>query len=205
MRVIDLGIISYKQCLELQLKTLAEVQAGQEDTLFVLEHFPVITFGRNGGEENLLFNKKELQNKGVELVKSSRGGNITCHFPGQVVVYPIFRLGKRKGGVKKFFFDLEEVVIQVLKGYDIEANRIEGLSGVFVKEKKICSIGIGVKRWISYHGLALNVYSDLSLFKFINPCGLNREMTAIHLESEKKTTIKEVKKDLVYVFNTLFT
>ncbi|MDQ7031331.1 MAG: lipoyl(octanoyl) transferase LipB [Desulfonauticus sp.] len=205
MKVIDLGLINYQDCLEIQKKYLEEVYLGGENVLLVLEHFPVITFGRHGGEENLLVRVDQLNSRGIQIVKSSRGGNITCHFPGQLVAYPIFRIGKRKGGLKQFFFDLEEVVIRVLKKYQIKGERIAGLSGVFVNKKKICSIGIGVWHWISYHGLALNVLEDISLFGVINPCGLGCEMTSMHLESSFKPDLKTIKQEVIDEFKAIFT
>ncbi|MDK2922118.1 MAG: lipoyl(octanoyl) transferase [Desulfonauticus sp.] len=204
MRVLDLGLIDYEQALSLQLDYHQEVLAGKEEVLLLLEHLPVITLGRHGGEENLLLPQNILEEKGIKLVKSSRGGNITCHFPGQVVAYPIFRLSKRPGGIKRFFWDLEEVILQTLLTYEIKARRIQGLSGVFVGEKKIASIGIGVKKWVSYHGLALNVTEDLSVFRYINPCGLGRQMTSIYLESKYKPSLKQVKEDLLNGFKKVF-
>jgi len=204
MRVLDLGLIDYEQALSLQLDYHQEVLAGKEEVLLLLEHLPVITLGRHGGEENLLLPPNILEEKGIKLVKSSRGGNITCHFPGQVVAYPIFRLSKRPGGIKRFFWDLEEVILQTLLTYEIKARRIQGLSGVFVGEKKIASIGIGVKKWVSYHGLALNVTEDLSVFRYINPCGLGRQMTSTYLESKYKPSLKQVKEDLLNGFKKVF-
>lgn len=204
MRVIDLGRIDFEEALNIQLKYHQEVVEGQEEVLLLLEHLPVITLGRHGGGENLLIPKEKLQEKGIKVVKTTRGGNITCHFPGQVVAYPIFKLAKRPGGIKHFFFQLEEVILRVLAKYKVEGRRIKGLSGVFVDEKKIASIGIGVKKWVSYHGLALNVEEDLQVFNYINPCGLGRKMTSLYLESKQKPSLKEVKKDLSDAFRKVF-
>ena len=114
MRILDLGLIPYAEALALQEQAVHAVENGEEECLFVLEHPPVITFGRNGGKENLLMGADFLSANGVELVQSSRGGNITCHFPGQLVAYPIMRVDKRPGGLKRFFHDLEECVIRTL-------------------------------------------------------------------------------------------
>ncbi|WP_457571220.1 lipoyl(octanoyl) transferase LipB [Desulfovulcanus sp.] len=203
MNIIDLGLIEYDKALQIQLETLERVIAKEENnTLFLLEHYPVITLGRNGGLENLLVDSTLLAQKGVRVVKASRGGNITCHFPGQLVFYPIFKLERKKGGIKRFFYELEEVVIQVLKKYEISAARIENKAGVFVAGKKIASMGIGVRKWVSYHGVALNLVNDLSLFEFINPCGLNGiEMTSIHRErGDLYPDMSKLKEDIVHEF-----
>jgi lipoyl(octanoyl) transferase len=203
MKIIDLGLIDYDAALQIQLKTLDRVIAGEEDNiLFLLEHYPVITLGRNGGLENLLVDKTTLGRKGIKVVKTSRGGNITCHFPGQLVFYPIFKLERKKGGIKSFFYELEEVVIQVLKKYEISAERIENKAGVFVAGKKIASMGIGVRKWVSYHGVALNLVNDLSLFDFITPCGLvGVEMTSIHREREDVyPDMSKLKEDIAHEF-----
>lgn len=204
MRVIDLGKIDFAEALDIQLKYHQEVVEGQEEVLLLLEHFPVITLGRHGGGENLLVAKEKLQEKGIKVIQTTRGGNITCHFPGQVVAYPIFRLAKRPGGIKSFFYQLEEVILAVLEKYKVEGRRISGLSGIFVGEKKIASIGIGVKRWVTYHGLALNVKEDLKVFNYINPCGLGRSMTSLYLESKEKPSLEEVKEDLKDAFQKIF-
>jgi len=207
MNIIDLGLIEYDKALQIQLETLERVIAKEENnTLFLLEHYPVITLGRNGGQENLLVDRTMLAQKGVRVVKASRGGNITCHFPGQLVFYPIFKLERKKGGIKRFFYELEEVVIQVLKKYEISAERIENKAGVFVAGKKIASMGIAVRKWVSYHGVALNLVNDLSLFEFINPCGLNGiEMTSIHRErGDHYPDMSKLKEDIVHEFRKTF-
>ena len=172
MRVIDLGRISFGQALAVQMDAVQEVRQGGEQCLFLLEHQPVITFGRHGGEEHLLVSLESLAAQGVEVVKASRGGKVTCHFPGQAVSYPVFRLSGRPGGLRRFFFDLEQVVIDVLDQYGLSGERRDGHPGVWCSGGKVASLGIGVKGWVSYHGLALNVEPDLGLFSKINPCGM---------------------------------
>jgi lipoyl(octanoyl) transferase len=187
MIVRDLGLIPFGEAEALQLQTLDSVLAGGEETLFLLEHPPVVTLGRQGGLENLHASPEFLASQGVELRRISRGGNITCHFPGQLVAYPVFRIERRPGGVRKFFFDLEEVVIRALDGFGVAAARAEGRPGVWVGQGKICSIGVAVRRWVTYHGLALNVGRDLSLFDRITLCGLpDARPTSISLELDKQ-------------------
>ncbi len=173
MNIVDLGLIRYTEAVRLQEGAVQRVREGGPGTLFLLEHPPVITFGRNGGEENLPFGRDFFLSRGVELVHSSRGGNITCHFPGQLVAYPIMCIDKRVGGLRRFFADMEECAIQAIASFGLESGRVQGKPGVWIGEhKKIASIGIAVKHWITSHGLALNVARDLSLFELVSPCGL---------------------------------
>jgi lipoyl(octanoyl) transferase len=206
MKTVDLGRISYRKAERLQLKTLDAVMNGGEGTLFLLEHPPVITLGRNGGEENLLVSRKALEARGVEVVQSTRGGNITCHFPGQLVGYPVFRIDRRPGGLKKFFADVEGAIIATLARFGVAAESREGFPGVWVGPKKIASIGIAVKRWTTYHGLALNIGSDLSLFDLITLCGLqDTAPTSLHLErGDESVTMQEVKDVLREEIGTVF-
>jgi lipoyl(octanoyl) transferase len=206
MKTVDLGRISYRKAERLQLETLDAVMNGGEETLFLLEHPPVITLGRNGGEENLLVSRKALEARGVEVVQSTRGGNITCHFPGQLVGYPVFRIDRRPGGLKNFFVDVEGAIIATLARFGVAAESREGFPGVWVGPKKIASIGIAVKRWTTYHGLALNIGSDLSLFDLITLCGLqDTAPTSLHLErGDESVTMQEVKDVLREEIGTVF-
>jgi lipoyl(octanoyl) transferase len=206
MRVVDLGLISYADAEKIQKETLADVVDGAEETLFLLEHPPVITFGRNGGRENLLVSDEFLQQQNVELVHSSRGGNITCHFPGQLVAYPIFRVAKKPGGMRGLFHDLEEVVIQTCAHYGLQTTRQDGRPGVWIDNKKICSIGIAMRKWTSYHGLAFNVLSDVDLFSLITLCGLaDAEPTSLEKElGRNDIDMQEVKHVLTEAFKTVF-
>ncbi|WP_022660768.1 lipoyl(octanoyl) transferase LipB [Paucidesulfovibrio longus] len=194
MNVIDLGLISYQQALELQLQTHADVLAGGEPTLFLLEHRPVITLGRQGGLANLHVPEAFLRERGIELARTTRGGNITCHFPGQLVGYPILPVEKRPGGLKQLFFDIEESVIRTAARFDVAARRREGHPGVWTDKGKLCSIGIAVKKWVSYHGLALNVSSDTTLFDLITPCGIQgARPTSLSAEAGREISMHEVK------------
>jgi lipoyl(octanoyl) transferase len=143
VRVFDLGLADYAQALEVQERAVTDVLDGAEEVLLLLEHRPVITLGRQAGTGNLLATPGELERLGVSVVRASRGGEITCHFPGQLVAYPVLRIDRRKGGVRRFFMDLEEVVLLVLLRCGIKGERREGLTGVFVGERKIGSMGIG--------------------------------------------------------------
>lgn len=213
MRIVDLGLVPYREAEALQLRTLAEVQNGGRETLYLLEHPKVITLGRQGGGENLHVGEAYLRGQGIELAQTLRGGNITCHFPGQLVAYPIFRVEKRPGGIRQFFFDMEEAVIRTCAAFDISVTRREGFPGVWTgpeaTARKICSMGIGVKRFVTYHGLALNVGHDVSLFDLITLCGIGgAKATSMSAEAgrplESPIAIKEVKDVLAREFRARF-
>ena len=205
MRLLDLGLVPYERAVALQEEAVADVYAGGAGRVFLLEHPPTITFGRNGGQENLPLPEAFFTAQGVTLAHTGRGGNITCHFPGQLVVYPIVKVDKRPGGLKRFFADLEEAVIRTLAVFDITAGRSEGRPGVWIGNRKICSIGIAVKHWITSHGLALNVGADLSLFNQVTPCGLpGVTATSMALELHRPVPMPEVKAAFGREFLELF-
>jgi len=207
MRILDLGLTPYNEGVELQLETLNNVLAGEEEnTLFVLEHPKVITYGRQGGAENLHVDESFLKSQGIELAQTTRGGNITCHFPGQLVAYPIWRVEKRPGGMRRFFHDMEEAVIATCAHFGVTTQRREGHPGVWVDEsRKICSMGIGVKRWVTYHGLALNVGPDISLFEMITLCGIQGATpTSISREAGNDIDMKEAKDVFIQEFRKAF-
>ena len=206
MQIIDLGLVSHAQAEAVQLERLFVVSEGAEDTLYLLEHPKTVTLGRNGGRENLLVSDAVLAGQGVELIQTRRGGNITCHFPGQLVAYPVFRIAPRPGGLRRFFFDLEDVVIRVLAHFGLAAGRAEGRPGVWIGPRKIASIGIGMRRWTSYHGVSLNVGRDLSLFRLITLCGLpDAEPTSLHRElDDESISMQEIKHVCAREFRSVF-
>lgn len=207
MRIVDLGLIGYRDAEAIQLETLKAVTAGEkENTVYILEHPKVITLGRQGGAENLHVNEGFLQTQAIDLVQTTRGGNITCHFPGQLVAYPIWRVEKRPGGMKAFFHDMEEAVINTCAHFGVQTRRRPGHPGVWVDEaRKICSMGIGVKRWVTYHGLALNVGRDVSLFEMITLCGIQGATpTSLSTEAGHDIDMKEAKDVFANEFRKAF-
>lgn len=173
VEVRRLGRMPYREAWALQRELVAARAAGEiPDTLLLLGHPPVITIGRGGASEHLVASADQLAARGVELVETDRGGDVTFHGPGQIVGYPIVELTARGRDLHRYMRDLEEVVIGALAEFGIEAGRIEGLTGVWVGEAKVAAIGIRVSRWISHHGFALNVDTDLSFFDLIVPCGI---------------------------------
>lgn len=173
LNVYKIGLVPYKDALDLQIRLL-EKRKNDEigDTLLLLEHPPTFTIGRKGDKGHLLINERYLSERGIHFEVISRGGDITFHGPGQLVGYPIIDLNTKGRDVHKYLRGLEEFIVSLLADFNINANRIEGLTGVWVDGHKIASIGVGVKRWITYHGFALNVNTDLSYFDMIVPCGI---------------------------------
>jgi lipoate-protein ligase B len=176
-----LGRIGYREAWSLQRRLVA-ARRGDEvpDTLLLLEHPPVITLGRAGSTDHLLGSESELEGRGVELVASDRGGDITFHGPGQIVGYAIVDLKARGRDLHRYLRDLESVLIRALEEFGIRAGRAPGLTGVWVGDAKVAAIGIRVSRWIAHHGFALNVATDLSYFDLIVPCGVaDRRVTSM--------------------------
>jgi lipoate-protein ligase B len=171
--LIHLGLVPYDQALDLQLAALnARAESRVPDLLLLLEHPPVITLGRAADPANVLAAPAELARRGIEIREAGRGGDVTLHAPGQLVGYPIVDLRSRDRDVHRYLRDLEEVLIRTLAGWGIASARIPGATGVWVGSEKVAAIGVGVKRWVTHHGFALNVATDLSLFETIIPCGL---------------------------------
>jgi lipoate-protein ligase B len=172
---IDMGRTGYENAREIQKRLVDLRSEGRiPDCLVLTEHEPVITMGRASSESNLLCSPAELRERGVELFEVERGGDITFHGPGQLVVYPIIDLNGRGRDLHRYLRDLESVVVATLHDFGLDAGTKHGLTGVWVDDHKLAAIGVAVSRWIAYHGLALNVNTDLDYFKLINPCGITR-------------------------------
>jgi lipoate-protein ligase B len=166
--------------------------------LLLCRHKPVITFSRSAERENVLVSNEDLRSKGIELIETDRGGDVTYHGPGQLTVYPVFNLNKLKKDIHLYLRNLEGRIIATLKVLGIPAIAREGLTGVWVGERKIASIGIGVKNWITYHGFTLNVKAeDLDNFSLIRACGMDIMMTSVESESGKGIRIELVKDILI--------
>jgi lipoyl(octanoyl) transferase len=176
MRPLDvrrLGRVRYADGLELQAHLVTQRQAGEiPDQLLLLEHDPVFTLGRNARRENVLLDEEALRSRGFELYESGRGGDVTYHGPGQVVGYPIIQLPPDRRDVHRYVRDLEGVMIRTCADFRVTASRVPGLTGVWVGSEKIGAIGVRIARWVTSHGFALNVSTDLSAFDLIVPCGI---------------------------------
>jgi lipoyl(octanoyl) transferase len=179
---LDLGRLRYAEALALQQRLVAERQRGEGvDTLLFVEHPHVVTMGRNGKEGHVLASPKVLERSGIEYFETDRGGDVTYHGPGQLVGYPILDLREWKRDVHAFFHGIEQCLIDALALLGIAAQRIpeRGYEGVWVRGEKIAAIGIHISRWITSHGFALNVETDLNYFKYIVPCGLTKPVCSL--------------------------
>jgi lipoyl(octanoyl) transferase len=178
--LLELGRIDYGSALALQQRLVAErKEETAEDHLLLLQHPHVITLGRNGHMENLLAGDEALRSAGISFYPTDRGGDVTYHGPGQLVGYPILDLREWKRDVGAYVRALEQTIIDTLADFGIAAGRIAKLTGVWVGERKIAAIGVHLSRWVTSHGFALNVSTDLSYFQYIVPCGLTKPVTSM--------------------------
>jgi lipoyl(octanoyl) transferase len=208
--VLHLGLVDYGTALRLQ-ETLAGLrQQGRiPDALLLLEHPPVITLGRNARQANVVASRELLAARGVEVFEINRGGDVTFHGPGQLVGYPIFDLRgfTPKLGAVDYVRKLEEVLMRTCEHYGIRTRRIRGMTGVWTQEeeeRKIAAIGVHISRGVTSHGFALNVATDLEHFKLIVPCGLNKPVTSIALETGVPVPIEEVGQVVARHFGSVF-
>lgn len=212
----ELGSISYKEAWDYQEKLFNELlQAKRDDVisdnyLLFCEHSPVFTLGKSGAENNLLMTKEFLHQKGIEYFKSNRGGDITFHGPGQIVGYPILDLEQFDMGVKQYIHAMEEVIIKTLQNYNIKSERLEGSTGVWLDTKghlprKICAIGVKASRYVTMHGFAFNINTDMNYYTYINPCGItDKTVTSLQNELGKEINLSEIQEKLKHYFVGVF-
>lgn len=213
----DLATIEYGRAWEYQEQLFSNTinqkinDLPTDNTLLFCEHPHTITIGKHGKAENLLFNEQYLKEKGVSLFQIDRGGDITYHGPGQLVGYPIFDLESYGIGLKKYIFNIEEIIIRFLNSYNIQSGRLEGAAGVWIDEtdarraRKIAAIGVRSSRYVTMHGFALNVNTDLSYFSLINPCGfVDKGVTSMKQELGRKVDMEEVKVGMRRLFEEIF-
>ena len=211
----DLGLIDYKECWDYQTKLFEDTvqqkihnrknlenKVETKNYLIFCEHPHVYTLGKSGSENNLLINSNELENNEASFYKINRGGDITYHGPGQLVVYPIFDLDHFFTDIHKYLRFLEEAVILTLQEYGIISERVDGLTGVWLEggtknARKICAIGVKSSRWVTMHGIGFNINSNLKYFNYIVPCGINdKAVTSIKKELGKEINMNELKQKL---------
>ena len=231
----DLGVVPYQQAWDYQEKLLSnnvqikssiresalhqrildvpgtEQQLRTENFFLFVEHPPVYTLGKSGSEENILIDENERVSKGIEYFKTNRGGDITFHGPGQVVGYPIIDLENFYTDIGKYLRNIEEVIIRTLSEYNIKGQRSSGETGVWIDpevpgmERKICAIGVRCSRWITMHGFAFNVNTDLGYFDHIIPCGIrNKKVTSLKNELGFNIAVAEVKEKIKRNFQKVF-
>jgi lipoyl(octanoyl) transferase len=178
--LVELGRMGYADALALQNNVVERRKRGEiPDQLLIVEHPHVVTMGRNGHAENVLATPQILERAGIELHHTDRGGDVTYHGPGQIVGYPIFDLREWKRDVVAYLRALEQVLIEALADFGIAAGRMPGATGVWVEGAKIAAIGVHISRWVTSHGFALNLDTDLDYFKYIVPCGLTQPVTSM--------------------------
>ena len=167
--ILDLGKSHYNDAWKLQKRLQSQRISGQiDDQLLLVEHFPVYTLGKNTPREHLLTKESDS----ISIIQTDRGGDITFHGPGQLVGYPILDLNQYKRSITWYMRELEQLIIDVLKEYDINAERKKGLTGVWIKEKKIAALGVRISKWVTMHGFSLNINPDLKYYQGIIPCGI---------------------------------
>jgi lipoyl(octanoyl) transferase len=206
IEVLDLGRRSYSEAFHIQLKTVQAILEGQQShCLLLVEHDPVITLGASFHAENLLYPPEWYDTKGIDIQKTDRGGDVTFHGPGQLVAYPIFDVSLLGKDLHKWLRDLEQTVIESLSPFGLKGERLDVNSGVWVEHKKICAIGIKMRRWISMHGIALNCNIDLKGFQTIVPCGIRTHgVTSISNALNREVTIEEMRPYLIEGFKQVF-
>jgi len=195
LEIIDLGLTDYRQTLELQ-KELWQKRYNKEivNTVLLVEHLPVITLGIRAEKNKFLVSKEQLKEKNVDVVEIRRGGGATAHNPGQLVLYPILNLNELNLGISDYVHKLEDVTIKLLKELNVKAERKNGFPGIWVGEKKIASVGVRVSKLVTYHGLAVNICNDLSVFDNIVPCGIEGvEMTSVFKETNVRYSMEKAK------------
>jgi lipoate-protein ligase B len=178
---VDIGRSEFGRAWQLQHHLWQDRVEGKLDDLLILtEHHPTYTIGRGGGENHLLVDEEQLRGKGVSLHRIDRGGDITYHGPGQLVGYPILDLTRLYRDIHRYLRELERAIIMTMADFGLQARQVPGLTGVWVRERKLASIGIRVSRWVTMHGFALNVSTELGFFRDIIPCGIwGKEMTSM--------------------------
>jgi lipoyl(octanoyl) transferase len=181
LSIYRLGRVGYERAYRLQERLLeARLHDQIPDTLVLLEHDPVITLGRGAKEAHLLVERQALSKRGIDVFEVNRGGDVTYHGPGQLVAYPIIDLGASERDVRRYVWRLEEVMIRVAAHFGLNAGRIAGLNGAWIENKKIGAVGVRIDHWVTMHGFAINVNTDLTAFDLIVPCGIaDRQVTSL--------------------------
>jgi lipoyl(octanoyl) transferase len=201
-----LGTVDYAEAHRLQKDLQAKRIAGEiGDTVLLLEHPPVLTLGRSAKEQHVLAPRAVLEARGIAVHEVGRGGDVTYHGPGQLVAYPIIDLKPDRKDVRKYVWSLEETMIRTCGDFGLPATRIQGLNGAWADDRKIGAVGVRISRWVTMHGLALNVNSDLSYFELIVPCGIpDKTVTSLSAELDRTVHVDDVIDPLVRRFAGLY-
>ena len=206
LQIRDCGLADYRQILQAQ--QLLREKRHQNDipnTVLIVEHPAVITLGARQSSNKLLINREDLSQKHIDVVDVRRGGGTTAHNPGQLVFYPILNLQKTGLGINEYIRELEAIGAELLEQSGVHSTRRKGAPGLWIGARKIASIGVRVSRYITYHGMAINIQNDLSIFDFIVPCGLdNVEMTSVLKETGKHHSMDQIKQNLTELLTEHF-
>ena len=204
--VRQLGVVPYAEALALQQSLVDDRRAGRiDDTLLLLEHPHVITLGVRGGRTHVVASAETLAARGVEIHETGRGGDVTYHGPGQLVGYPILDLNPERRDVHRYVRDLEEVLIRTAADFGIDAGRVPGLTGIWVGNDKLAAIGVRIARWVTSHGFALNVSTDLDYFGLIVPCGIaDRGVTSVSRLLARPVGLDTVEDRIASHFSNVF-
>ncbi len=205
-RAIDLGVVDYDRAFALQKEHVERLQRDQgDDVLMFVEHPHVLTVGRNATGRAIVADRHLIEARGARVVATDRGGDVTYHGPGQLVGYPIIRLEPGRRDIRRYVHDLEQVLIDALADFGVEAARHPVHRGGWVREKKIASLGIRISRWVTSHGFALNVATDLSYFSLMNPCGIEGcTMTSMERECAAPASMAAVRERAIVHFGRVF-
>ena len=206
LAVYDCATTKYRPTHEMQLELVEKRIANEiQNTVLLLEHYPTITLGANKKENKLLQTPEQLAQKNIDIVEVRRGGGTTAHNPGQIVIYPIISLTSLNLGISEYVRQLEDIGIELLNTFSISAERLKGKPGLWHNQKKIASIGVKVKKHVTYHGMAINISNDLDIFKNIIPCGIKDVcMTSAQNETQKTIDIADVKQTISEVITRLW-
>jgi len=208
MIAVDMGRVSYDEGLSFQEQTHNERVAGRtDDTIILLEHDPVITIGKSGGKEDLLVSEENISERGIAIRRVNRGGKITCHYPGQLVVYPIIDLSGYENDIHAFVYNLEEVIIRTLTDFGVVGERISKFRGIFVGNNKIAAIGVEVRNSVTMHGFAFNVVENWTLYSLFVPCGItDRGITSLEscIGPDAKFNMEMIRERVLRHFSDIF-
>lgn len=205
MRTLDLGRLGYREAWDRQLQVVDGVRDGGDDTLIFVEHPPVLTLGANFHAENLLYDEEEYARRGIEIVRTDRGGDVTYHGPGQLVIYPIFNLERHGKDLHRYLRNLEETMIATCRHFGLDAGRRPPHTGAWIGREKVAAIGIKVRRWVTLHGIALNCENPLDVFEWFIPCGLRDfGVTSLSAQLGRTVGIDEAKPVVESAFAAIF-
>jgi len=206
LRVIQLGVRDYASVLALQEQThAARVRGEIPDTLLLVEHEPTITLGRAAKREHVLATAEQLRAQGIAMHEIGRGGDVTYHGPGQLVAYPIFDLKPDRCDVRRYVRALEQVMLQVAESYGLTAHRVEGKTGAFCDQRKYGALGVRISRWVTMHGVAMNINAALDGFSLIVPCGLpDTPVTSLSREAGREITVADAIENTITQFSSIF-